>query len=64
MTIRNLATLTFAAAIVGYGSTGCSKSKAADEKDNPFFTQWDTPYGIPPFEDIKVEHYKPALRKA
>jgi peptidyl-dipeptidase Dcp len=29
--------------------------------DNPFFTEWDTPYGIPPFDAIRDEHYKPAF---
>ncbi|MFC1688904.1 M3 family metallopeptidase [Pseudomonadota bacterium] len=31
------------------------------ESDNPFFTEWDTPYGIPPFDQIRDEHYKPAF---
>ena len=31
---------------------------------NPLLTQWDTPYGVPPFEQIKNEHYMPALKKA
>ena len=30
---------------------------------NPFFTKYSTPYGIPPFEQIKAEHYKPAFIK-
>ncbi len=30
---------------------------------NPFDTAWDTPFGTPPFEKIKVHHYKPALKK-
>ena len=30
---------------------------------NPFFTKYSTPYGIPPFEQIKNEHYKPAFIK-
>lgn len=30
---------------------------------NPFFGKYNTPYGIPPFEEIKVEHYKPAFIK-
>ena len=30
---------------------------------NPFFTKYSTPYGIPPFEQIKPEHYKPAFIK-
>lgn len=31
---------------------------------NPFFTDWDTPYGIPPFAQIRDEHYKPAFERA
>ena len=31
---------------------------------NPFFTEWDTPYGVPPFDKIKVDDYKPAFEKA
>lgn len=30
-------------------------------KTNPFLQEWDTPYGIPPFEKIKVAHYLPAV---
>lgn len=30
---------------------------------NPFFTKYSTPFGIPPFEQIKAEHYKPAFVK-
>jgi peptidyl-dipeptidase Dcp len=30
-------------------------------EDNPFFVEWDTPYGIPPFDAIRDEHYKPAF---
>ena len=28
---------------------------------NPFFTEYETPFGVPPFESIKTEHYKPAF---
>jgi len=31
---------------------------------NPFFEEWDTPYGIPPFDRIRDEHYKPAFDRA
>lgn len=31
---------------------------------NPFFQEWDTPYGVPPFDKIKEEHYLPAFNKA
>lgn len=32
-------------------------------EDNPFFAEWDTPYGIPPFETIGTEDYSPAFEK-
>ncbi len=28
---------------------------------NPFLTEWDTPYGMPPFGEIKAEDYVPAV---
>ena len=34
------------------------------EKTNPFLTEWDTPFGTPPFEEIKSEHYLPAFEKS
>lgn len=32
-----------------------------DKVNNPFFQDWKTPYGIPPFEQISAEHYIPAF---
>lgn len=29
--------------------------------ENPFFQEWKTPYGLPPFEQIKPEDYKAAF---
>ena len=29
--------------------------------ENPFFEDWDTPYGIPPFDRIRNEHFRPAF---
>jgi len=37
------------------------KKTGADENVNPFMTEYSTPFGVPPFEDIKLEHYKPAF---
>jgi len=36
---------------------------AFGQKDskNPFFEEWKTPYGIPPFEKIQSEHFIPAF---
>jgi peptidyl-dipeptidase Dcp len=30
---------------------------------NPFFTEWDTPHGTPPFDQISTDHYRPAFEK-
>lgn len=32
-------------------------------RTNPFLTEWDTPYGIPPFDEITTEDYIPALEE-
>lgn len=33
------------------------------QRVNPFFTEWDTPYGIPPFEQIQEDDYLPAVEE-
>lgn len=41
--------------------TACQdKNKALDPK-NPFASEFNTPYGVPPFDQIEPEHYKPAF---
>jgi peptidyl-dipeptidase Dcp len=32
--------------------------------DNPFFAPWTTPFGLPPFAQIRPEHLSPALHAA
>ena len=34
---------------------------ACGEK-NPFLAEWDTPYGIPPYDEIEIEDYRPAIK--
>ena len=36
---------------------------ACTSRENPFLTEWDTPYGIPPFDDIQVDDYIPAIKE-
>ena len=31
-------------------------------RQNPFLTDWDTPYGIPPYDKIKTSDYIPAIK--
>ncbi|MBX3044052.1 MAG: M3 family metallopeptidase [Candidatus Kapabacteria bacterium] len=35
----------------------------AANKDNPFFKDYDTPFGVPPFDKIKLSHYMPAFEE-
>ncbi len=37
-------------------------SQAVEE--NPFFAEWDTPFGAPPFDKIQDEHFLPAYEEA
>ncbi len=38
---------------------------AAPAVTNPLLAQWTGPYGgVPPFDQVKVEHFKPALEAA
>ena len=38
--------------------TACS----SNTRVNPFLEDWDTPYGIPPFEKIEYADYVPAFK--
>jgi peptidyl-dipeptidase Dcp len=49
----------------------CSESPAPEAEDavaepmassNPILEDWDTPFGVPPFDRIESEHYLPAFR--
>lgn len=52
----------FAFAMLIMSLNSCNRS--ASTADNPFFEQkWDTPYGAPPFDRIRFEHYKPAFEQ-
>jgi peptidyl-dipeptidase Dcp len=33
-----------------------------DTHDNPLLQPWTAPYGLPPFERLRAEHFEPALR--
>lgn len=49
--------------LAGLAVVSCQNQKTESKTDmeNPFFTEWNTPFGVPPFEAIKVEHYVPAV---
>lgn len=39
--------------------TSCQESG----RDNPFFAEYDTPFGVPPFDRIRNEHFLPAIQE-
>jgi peptidyl-dipeptidase Dcp len=54
--------------LVGFGLvfSACSKTEETAETladENPFFTEWNTPFKVPPFDKIKPEHFIPAYEK-
>lgn len=42
--------------------SGCDNQTKPVE--NPFFTEWDTPFGVPPFDQIDNEDFLPAYEEA
>ncbi len=43
-------------------SVACGPQK--EVASNPFFEEWTTPHGVPPFDRIQPEHYAPAFERA
>ncbi len=46
--------------------SGACKKKTAEKPElanNPFMKEWNTPYGVPPFEEIKTTDYLPAIQE-
>ena len=51
------------AALCGTAFAFTSRSSQSKEADNPFFAEWNTPFGIPPFDQVKYEHFIPAYEE-
>ena len=54
---------------VGFMMISCGQQEDAnveqtDNVENPFFAEYDTPFGVPAFDKIKNEHFLPAFKKA
>ena len=58
MNRKNLLILTFASMTMITSTTVAQKKQA---NQNPFFEKYNTPYNVPIFDKIKVEHFKPAF---
>ncbi|KPL26203.1 MAG: peptidase M3, partial [Bacteroides sp. SM1_62] len=45
-------------------ATGCNQTgKKMNDAANPFLSEYTTPFQVPPFNDIKDEHYLPAFER-
>ena len=49
--------------LVAFILSACEAPEKSMKNENPFFVEYTTPYGIPPFSLIKTEHFIPALEK-
>ncbi len=55
--------LLFLLVIVGL-AVACQNQKSDNNTmENPFFKEWTTPFEVPPFDEIKLEHYVPAVKE-
>lgn len=51
-------------AAVSLMAGGCNQTgKKMNDTLNPFFSEYTTPFQVPPFDEIKDEHYLPAFEK-
>ncbi len=51
------------AALVSASLLSAGTAAAAPTPTNPLLAEWKTPFGLPPFGDIKEEHFLPALQE-
>lgn len=51
--------------VLGLAIISCqnTKKETTENMGNPFFNEWTTPFGVPPFDEIKVEHFVPATEE-
>jgi peptidyl-dipeptidase Dcp len=48
--------------LLGLSMTNC-KNKPVADMNNPFYNEYDTPFGVPPFDKIHAKHFMPAFEK-
>lgn len=58
--MKKLTLILLAATMITACKTGGDKKSSSE---NPFFAEYDTPFGVPPFSEIKNEHFLPAIEK-
>ena len=57
--------MTFSALMAGCGGDEMPVAVLPEiDTSNPLLAEWTTPHATPPFNDIKIEHYEPAIETA
>lgn len=56
-------TFVLATAALALMTVSC-KNEAVVVAENPLLAEWNTPFGVPPFDQIEVDHYAPAFKAA
>lgn len=54
----------FLFAVLFMSAVGCNNSRQTDQNPLLSIQEWNTPFGVPPFDKIKAEHYMPAFEQA
>ena len=62
MTVKNLLKLFILAGLFPISVNSCKNEPKVD-MSNPFFSDYKTPFDVPPFERIMAKHYMPAFEK-
>ena len=55
-------TIVFVGLVLTLG-TAAQKNVNPIDRNNPFFNEYNTPFQVPPFDDIKQEHFLPAIEE-
>ncbi len=62
--MKNRIIVLFVSAFALFSCNTGSKTNSEDTMNNPLLQKFDTPFQVPPFDLIKVEHYIPAYAEA
>ena len=54
--MRNIIALTL---LAGLFMTSCTEQTGKTKGENPLMSEFNTPFNVPPFEQIQPEHYMP-----
>ncbi|HOW09880.1 MAG TPA: M3 family metallopeptidase [Bacteroidales bacterium] len=60
--MKNLFKILFVMGLTATSFSSC-KNQTDTDLSNPFFSEYNTPFQVPPFEKIMAKHYMPAFEK-